>query len=137
MGGSDRGRAGQGRRDLVDSLIFDAGVFIAVENPSQRRVVLALVERMQAEGVEPVTNDAALAQAWRDPARQVPMAILVKATTVYPFGDPRVIGRRCGIAGTSDVVDASLAVLADQLDMTIVTTDPADMARLDVAFREL
>lgn len=118
-------------------MIFDAGVFIALENPSQRRVVLALVQKMQADGVEPVTNDAALAQAWRDPARQVPMAMLVKATTVYPFGDPRVIGRQCAVTGTSDVVDASLAVLADQLDMAIVTTDPDDMANLDVAFREL
>jgi hypothetical protein len=118
-------------------VIFDAGVFIALENPSQRRVVLALVERMQAEGVEPATNDAALAQAWRDPAKQVPMAMLVKATTVHPFGDSRVIGRRCAVAGTSDVVDASLAVLADQLGMAVVTADPADMAHLNVAFREL
>ncbi len=118
-------------------MIFDAGVFIALENPSQRRIVLALVERMRAEGIDPATNDAALAQAWRDPAKQAPMAMLVKATTVYPFGDPRVIGRRCALANGSDVVDASLAVLADQLDMTIVTTDPTDIARLDVSFREL
>lgn len=118
-------------------MIFDAGVFIAVENPSQRKVVLALIERMRAEGIEPATNDAALAQAWRDPAEQVPMAMLVKATTAYPFGDPRVIGRRCAVSGTRDVVDASLAVLADQLDMAILTTDPSDMAHLDVAFREL
>ena len=118
-------------------MIFDAGVFIALENPSQRRVVLALVERLQAEGIDPATNEAALAQAWRDPAKQVPMSMLVKATTVYPFGDPRVVGRRCAVAGTSDVVDASLAVLADQLGMTIVTTDPADMAHLNVAFSEL
>jgi hypothetical protein len=110
---------------------------MALENPSQRRVVLALVERMQAEGVEPATNDGALAQAWRDPARQVPIAMLVKATTVYPFGDPKIVGMRCGMTGTSDVVDASLAVLADQLDLAIVTTDPVDMARLNVAFRKL
>ncbi len=118
-------------------MIFDAGVFIALDNPSQRRIVLALVETMRAEGVQPATNEAALAQAWRDPAKQVPMAMLVRATTVYPFGDPRVIGRRCAVAGTSDVIDASLAVLADQLGMTIVTTDPTDMADLDVAFRKL
>jgi hypothetical protein len=118
-------------------VILDTGVFIALENTSQRRVVLALVERMQAEGIEPATNEAALAQAWRDPAKQVPMAMLVKATTVYPFGDPGVIGRRCAVAGTSDVVDASLAVLADQLGVAILTTDPADMAHLNVAFSEL
>ncbi|MEZ5375398.1 MAG: hypothetical protein R2733_02735 [Acidimicrobiales bacterium] len=118
-------------------MILDAGVFLALENPSQRRVVLALVEKMQAEGVEPATNEVALAQAWRDPAKQVPMAMLVRATTVYPFGDPRVIGRRSAVAGSSDVVDASLAVLADHLGMPILTTDPADMAVLDVAFRKL
>ncbi|MCP3989658.1 MAG: hypothetical protein GY724_11325 [Actinomycetia bacterium] len=118
-------------------MILDAGVFIALENASQRRVVLALIEMMQAEGVEPKTNEAALAQAWRDPGRQVPLAMLVKATTVYPLGDPKVIGMRCAQAGTNDVVDASLAVLADQLEMAIVTTDPADMARLGVACHEL
>jgi len=111
-------------------LIFDAGVFIALENPSQRRVVVALVERMRSEGVEPVTTDAALAQVWRDPARQVPLSMLVKATTVHRFGDPKLIGLRCAAAGTSDVVDASLAVLASQLEMTILTTDPHDMAQL-------
>lgn len=108
-------------------VIFDVGVFLAIENPSQRRVVLALVERMQAEGVDPATSVVALARAWRDPAGQVAMTMLVKATTVHPFGDPRVIGRRCAIAGTSDVVDASLAVLADQLGTSILTTDPDDM----------
>jgi hypothetical protein len=118
-------------------VILDAGVFLALDNPSQRRIVLALIERMQADGVEPTTNEAVLAQAWRDPARQVPLAMLVKATTVHPFGDPKVIGMRCAMAGTSDVVDASLAVLADQLELPIVTTDPGDMARLDVDHREL
>ncbi len=118
-------------------MILDAGVFIALDNPAQRRVVLALIQRMQAEGIEPTTNEAALAQAWRDPARQVPMAMLVKATTVYPFGDPKAIGMRCAAAGTSDVIDASLAVLADQIDLTILTTDPSDMARLGVAHKEL
>lgn len=118
-------------------MIFDAGVFIALENPSQRRTVLALVQRMQAVGITPTTNEAALAQAWRDPSRQVPLGMLVKATAVYPFGDPRAIGRRCALTETNDVVDASLAVLADQLELSILTTDPDDMARLNVAFQEL
>lgn len=137
MGNPDGSGEGASRGGLVEPLILDAGVFIALDNPSQRRVVLALTERMRAEGVDPTTNEAELAQAWRDPARQVPIVMLVKATTVYPFGDPKVIGMRCARAGTSDVVDASLAVLADQLHRPILTTDPADMARLDVAYQEL
>lgn len=58
------------------------------------------------------------------------MTKLVAATTVHRFGDARVIGLRCARSDTSDVVDASLAVLADQLDVTILTTDPDDMERL-------
>jgi hypothetical protein len=122
---------------LVEPVILDAGVFISLDNPSQRRVVLGLIQRMQAAGVEPTTNEVVLAQAWRHPARQVPMAMLVKATTVYRFGDPKVIGMRCAASGTSDIIDASLAVLADQLNLTIVTTDPLDMAELNVAYQAL
>lgn len=118
-------------------MIFDAGVFMALENPSQRGTVLALVQKMQAEGIDPVTNVAALAQVWRSPSTQVPVSMLVKATTVHDFGDPRVIGARCARAGTSDVVDASLAVLASQLDMTVLTTDPGDMAALETAYQAL
>lgn len=118
-------------------MILDAGVFIAMDNPSQRGVVHALIRKMQTNGVRPVTNEAALAQAWRDPAKQVPMTMLVRAVSVHPFGDARAIGRRCANTRTSDVVDASLAVLADQLGLPILTTDPGDMSKLDVAFEEL
>ncbi len=111
-------------------MILDAGVFIALDNPAKRRIVVALVEKMLAEGTTPVTTETVLAQAWRNPATQVPMARLVATTTVHPFGDPQTVGLRCARSGTSDVVDASLAVLADQLGLTIVTTDPDDMARL-------
>lgn len=118
-------------------MIFDAGVFIALEKPSSRGVVLALIEQHLADGTPPATTNAALAQAWRDPARQVGLARLARTLDVYPFGDPQVIGARCGSSGTSDVVDAGLAVLADQLGETILTTDPHDMAALVAKFVEL
>lgn len=118
-------------------MIFDAGVFIALENPAKRGIIVALVERMLADGVVPATNEPALAQAWRDPVRQVPIAHLVKATTVYPFGDAKLVGIRCAKSGTSDVVDASLAVLADQLGVSVLTTDPGDMSKLGVSCRSL
>ena len=65
------------------------------------------------------------------------MAKLVLATTVFPFGDPKTIGMRCAQSCTSDVVDASLAVLANQLGLTILTTDPNDMATLDTNVQTL
>lgn len=118
-------------------MILDAGVFIALENPSKQGVVLALVQKMRDQGILPTTNDAALSQAWRNPARQAPMARLVKATTVHSFGDPKVIGLKCGVTGTTDVVDASLAVLSDQIGVPVLTTDPDDMAALGADHREL
>ena len=65
------------------------------------------------------------------------MAMVVKTTTVFPFGDPQTIGRRCAESGTSDVVDASLAVLADQLGEKVLTTDATDMHQLGVEAEEL
>ncbi len=111
-------------------MIFDAGVFIALEKPSTRRIVLALVEKHLDEGLLPTTTTTALAQAWRDPAKQVALTRLARSVEVFPFGDPQVVGVKCGRSGTSDVVDASLAILAEQLRQTIVTTDPDDMKKL-------
>lgn len=111
-------------------MILDAGVFLALDNPSKRGVIVALVEKMQAEGIQPSTNEGVLAQSWRQPETQVAMTRLLRAVTTYPFGDPKAIGLRCALSGTSDVVDASLAVLAEQLNQTILTTDPDDMERL-------
>ena len=118
-------------------MIYDAGVFIALDNPSKRGVVHALMRKMIADGVTPSTNEAVLAQAWRKPSKQVPMTMLLRTVDVYPFGDSQAIGQRCAAQGSSDVVDASLAVLADQLGQTIITTDPKDMAKLDVTYQTL
>jgi len=118
-------------------VIFDAGVFIALDNTSQREIVQALVRKMAAEGIVPSANEAVVAQAWRDPAKQVPLTMLLKAVTVYPFGNPRTIGQRCALTDTTDVVDTSLAVLSDRLNTTILTTDPDDMAKLGANFETL
>lgn len=118
-------------------MILDAGVFIALDNPAQRRKVVELVRRLLANGEQAATNEAALAQVWRDPATQVPLIMLIRAVTVHPFGDARAIGRRCGASGSSDVVDASLAVLADELVETILTTDPDDMRQLGARYETL
>lgn len=114
-------------------MIFDAGVFIALDNPTQRGVVLALAEKLMAAEQTPATSTPVLAQAWRDPARQVAMTRLVKAMTVYSFGDPKTVGLLCAQTDSSDVVDADLAVLSRQLGRTILTTDPTDMATLGAA----
>ena len=118
-------------------MILDSGVFVALDNPSQARVLMRLISRM-ADDDEPLsTTEAVLAQSWRNPKRQVLMKRLVAITTVHPFGDPQTIGVRCATSGTSDVVDAGLAVLADQLGDVVLTTDPDDMAQLGAVHLEL
>jgi len=118
-------------------MILDAGVFIALDDPAKRGVVQALIGEMRRSGEVPVTNEAVLAQVWRDPAKQVLLGALLRTLSVRDFGDAKTIGRRCAVSRTSDVVDASLAVLADQLGMKVLTTDPHDMAKLGAAFTEL
>jgi hypothetical protein len=111
-------------------MIFDAGAFIALDKRSKRRIVLAIVEQLRDQGEPLRTTSPVLAQAWRDPARQAAMARLAKTMDVLPFGDSKTIGLRCGDAGTNDVVDADLAIWADVLVDTILTTDPRDLTKL-------
>lgn len=111
-------------------MIFDAGVFIALDTKSKRRVVAAIVEQMYSNQEPMRTTSPVLAQAWRDPARQVAMARLVKALDVLPFGDAKTVGARCATTGTSDVVDADLAIWAEVLNDSILTTDGGDMSKL-------
>ncbi len=113
-------------------MILDAGVFIGLDNPSKARIIVEVVRRKRARGEVMHTNETVLAQAWRSPS-QVAMNRLVGIATVHPFGDPRAIGMLCASVGTSDVVDASLAILSRMLgDMEVLTTDSDDMAKLGV-----
>ena len=118
-------------------MTFDAGVFIALEKKSTRRVVVAIVEELLKEQQPARTTEAVLAQAWRDPARQVALGRLARGIDALPFGDAQAIGMRCAKTKTADVVDSDLAIWADVLDDTILTTDPNDMKKLGANFVEL
>ena len=82
-----------------------------------------------------------LAQAWRGGARQARVARLLRAsvTTVVSLdrGAALRTGALCAAAGTSDVVDASVAVCAQERGHAVVTTDPGDLRALDPALRLL
>lgn len=76
-----------------------------------------------------------IAQVWRHGARQARLARLVKSgllqVRVLDLDESRAAGALCGIIGTADVVDASVAILARRHRAAIVTSDPADLRRLD------
>jgi hypothetical protein len=45
--------------------------------------------------------------------------------------EARAAGVACGLSGTADVIDASVAILARRHGAIVVTSDPADLRRLD------
>lgn len=117
----------------VDPIVLDAGALIAVERGD--RAVIALC----AESAFVVVPAGVIGQVWRDGARQARLSRLVNATgTVIEHLDlavAKLAGALCGRAGTSDVIDATVVLGARAHHARVVTSDRADIARLDPAVR--
>lgn len=108
------------------SLLLDAGALIGWER-GDRAVAAAL-----GSAREPlVTSAAVVAQVWRRPDRQVPLRLLLRAVEVRPLDEEAApaVGSLLAAAGTADVVDAHLALLARHGDV-VLTSDPGDLRRL-------
>jgi hypothetical protein len=114
-------------------LIIDAGPFI-VDGERLDSRLWALVKRALERGEELHTTHPVLAQVWRDPARQVNLQRAIGTFDVHPLDESTAVGRKLAASGTGDVVDAHLAVVAQQLGTFIVTSDPNDMTRLGARF---
>lgn len=110
-------------------VVLDAGGLIAVERADRR--VIRLLELTHQVHVPA----GALAQAWRNPARQARLARVMASddVIVHPLDavTARAAGQLCAATATSDVVDASVVLLARSVDGVTVTSDPGDLRRLD------
>ena len=119
------------------SLVLDAGALIAVDRGDRR--VVAILRRSLERELPILIPAGAVGQAWRDGRRQARLARLLGApqTTVIPLDDRRAreAGQLCGATGTSDVVDASVVLAAKQAHAAILTSDRADLERLDPSAR--
>lgn len=119
--------------------MLDTGALIAFER-GDRRVLAALARIRERSGTAWVPAGA-LAQAWRDGARQVRLARLVAydETEIVPLDaqGARRAARLCGASGTDDVVDASIVVESWERDALVVTSDPDDLRNLDPRLRLL
>jgi hypothetical protein len=117
----------------MNTLTLDASALIAFERADRRCVVL-LLEATKAGGTL-VVPAGVLAQVWRDGARQVRLARLfcIPEVKVVALDDElaRAAGQRCGVSGTSDVVNASVALVGRRHGGVVVTSDPDDLHRLD------
>jgi predicted nucleic acid-binding protein len=121
----------------MSGLCLDAGALIAFERGD--RAVVGRLARAVALGLPVVIPAGALAQAWRDGARQARLARLVEAEGVIvealDHGAARAAGQLCGRAKTRDVVDAHVALCARRGGHLVLTSDPDDLRRLDPSIR--
>jgi predicted nucleic acid-binding protein len=118
---------------MSTGVTLDAGALIALDRNDRRVVVL--LARASERGSRLTVPAGALAQAVREPARQARLARLVRQPTTDVTALDRVdathVGRLLAASGTSDVVDAHVAVCARRAGQAVVTSDPDDLRRLD------
>jgi hypothetical protein len=118
----------------MTALVLDAGALIALDRND--RTVWAMLRLAADEATEVSVPAGAIAQAWRDGARQALLARALKHCDEVPLDGAlaRASGVLCGHASTADVVDASIAVIAAARSrhghVAIVTSDPDDLNQL-------
>jgi len=126
------GAAG-GEGEQAEGLALDAGALIALERSHPQ--LLALLDRVSELQRAVAVPAAALAQAWRASPRQHSLAVLLADDNVeVPALDLRQalnIGALLAATGTSDVVDASVALAARERHHWVVTSDADDFRRID------
>lgn len=113
-------------------VVLDAGAFIAAER--RNATMVALIQLFVASKTPLVTSAGVVAQIWRGGGhRQVPVAYLLKRTTVVDLGRAvaRTLGRMLGQSGQRDAVDAHVVFLARERNWPVLTSDPADLHAID------
>ncbi|MGQ0778737.1 MAG: PIN domain-containing protein [Pseudonocardiales bacterium] len=114
-------------------VVLDAGAMIALERRDTRMLALAdELHKARRIGYVPA---GVVAQTWRGMARQHAIVRLLRAKAVHVDPLSEDVAYRLGLllakAGTSDVIDAHVALLARRLQATVLTSDPDDLAALD------
>jgi predicted nucleic acid-binding protein len=115
------------------AVVLDAGALIAFERADPR--LRALCREALRTGARLVVPAGVVGQVVRDPSRQVALRALLngRTTDVPPLDHvlAEAAGVLCGRAGTSDVIDASVAIVARRERAVVVTSDADDLRRLD------
>lgn len=115
------------------AIVLDSGALIAFERADAR--MRALLREVLVTDTRLVIPAGVLAQVWRDPAKQVALGGLSRASTtaVVPLDQvlAEAAGVLCGKRKASDVVDASVVLTAGREGAPIVTSDVDDLRHLD------
>ena len=117
------------------TLVLDTGALIAAERGD--RDVVSRLRMTLANGDEVHVPAGVVGQAWRNPARQAVLSRILKQCDEITLDGQtaRSCGQLCGQAGTSDVIDASVAIAVADAgryhgDVTLLTSDRHDMRTL-------
>ncbi len=115
------------------AIVLDAGALIAFERADPR--MRALLREVTRAGIRLIVPAGVVAQVFRDRARQVPLGALLNGDrTAVPALDrtlAEAVGALCARVGTSDVVDASVVLVAKRERAAIITSDVDDLRALD------
>ena len=124
---------GRTRPPTAAGIVLDTGALIGLERGDKR--MIALLHRALSQGRAFRVPAGVVGQAWRNRRLQVTLARFLRSEEVeiVPLDEQlaRSCGELCGAAGTSDIIDASVVILARERHDPIVTSDPSDLLRLD------
>jgi hypothetical protein len=114
-------------------IVLDAGAFIAFERNDA--AVRTLIELALKHGAVLHTPAGVVAQVWRDGSKQARLSRLLGSgflrVQALDLPEAQGSGALCGRSGESDVVDASVVLLARRHKAKVVTSDVNDLKRLD------
>jgi hypothetical protein len=126
---------GRTRTRTAAGIMLDAGALIALDRGDKR--MIALLQRALARRRAFRVPAGVVGQAWRDGRVQVTLARFLRSEEVeiIPLDEElaRSCGELCGASNTSDIIDASVVILARDRRDAIFTSDPNDLQRLDPA----
>lgn len=115
------------------TVVLDAGALIALERGDRR--ALALLRELVGAKISAHVPAGVVAQVWRGSARQHAVIRLLKAEAVRVHAFTETMAYRVGLllaaSGTSDVVDAHVALLGRSLRAPVITSDTEDLRKLD------
>ncbi len=121
----------------MNGVVFDTGALIALERGD--RGVTVLISEARKTATRLTVPAGCVAQAWRNPARQARLAMFLRLPIVdvptIDAAEARRIGLLLAATQTTDIVDAQVALCAQRLRQTVLTSDPDDIALLGPALQ--
>jgi hypothetical protein len=109
--------------------VLDAGALVAVDR--RDRTIGARLRVLHQLGTPLRASSAVVGQVWRDGRKQANLARVLAGVGIEPLSkdDGRRIGELLAQAGSSDVVDAHVALMTAPADL-VLTSDPNDIRKL-------